>query len=327
MMISLVIPVFNEETNVEEMHRRCVQVLKDTPYIYEMIFVDDGSTDGTLERLKRIALTDQDVKVLSFSRNFGHQSAVTAGLEHAIGDAAVIIDGDLQDPPELIPDMIDKWREGYHVVYAKRSRRREEGIFKKGTAFLFYRIFRSLTATKIPLDTGDFRLMDRIVVDAVVSMRERNRFVRGLVTWVGFRQTGVEFEREKRFSAETKYPMTKMIRFALNGIFSFSDKPLKIATFIGGGASAVGFIMILWGLYSKFFMAETTVKGWTSVFVAVLFLGGVQLFAIGIIGEYISRIYDECKGRPVYIIREKINYAQDTPRHNCPSSLAAEKDP
>lgn len=325
-MISLVIPVFDEETNVEEMYKRCLRVLMDVSSAYEMIFIDDGSTDRTLGKLREIAATDQDVKVLSLSRNFGHQAAVTAGLEHAMGDAIIIIDGDLQDPPELIPDMIDKWRQGYHVVYAKRRRRMEEGIFKKGTAFLFYRVFRLLTPTKIPLDTGDFRLMDRVVVDALINMRERNRFIRGLVSWVGFRQTGVEFERKKRFSAETKYPVKKMIRFASNAIFSFSDKPLKIATLIGGGASALGFVMILWGLYSKFFMAETTVRGWTSVFVAVLFLGGVQLFAIGIIGEYVSRIYDECKGRPIYIIGEKINYAKDTDCNNYPSSSAPEKD-
>ena len=310
-MISVVIPVFNEETNVKEMYGRCSKVMRENSYFYEIIFVDDGSTDDTLKRLKEIATNDDNVKILSLSRNFGHQLAVTAGLDHAVGDAVVIIDGDVQDPPELIPDMIDKWRQGYQLVYAKRSKRQGEGIFKKITAFLFYRIIRLLTTTDIPVDTGDFRLIDRVVVDSLKNMRERNRFIRGLVSWVGFRQTGVQFERKERLSGEPKYTLKKMIRFALNAIFSFSDKPLKIATVVGLLSSALGLIMIFWGLYSKFFMPETTVKGWTSVFVAVLFLGGVQLFAIGIIGEYISRIYDESKGRPLYIIAEKINYGKN----------------
>ena len=306
-MLSIVVPMLNEETNVREMYQRCSKTMMDSALTYEIIFVDDGSTDGTLKRLKEIASQDDKVKVLALSRNFGHQLAVTAGLEHALGDAVVVMDGDLQDPPELILDMIDKWRQGYQVVYAKRRGRKGEGIFKKGTAFLFYRILRLLTTTQVPTDTGDFRLLDRAVVDALKDIGERNRFIRGLVSWVGFRQTGVEFQREERLSERTKFPTRKMIRFALNAIFSFSDKPLKIATFLGVISSALGFVMILWGLYSKFFMPETTVRGWTSVFVAVLFLGGVQLFAIGIIGEYISRIYDESKGRPLYIVSEKVN--------------------
>lgn len=316
MMISVVVPVCNEETNVQEMHTRCSATLTDSAHAYEIIFVDDGSTDRTLKKLKEIAASDDNVKILGLSRNFGHQLAVTAGLEHAIGDAVVVIDGDLQDPPELIPDMLDKWRQGFQVVYAKRCRRKGEGIFKRATAFLFYRTLRLFTSTDIPVDTGDFRLMDRVVVDSLKSMKERNRFIRGLVSWAGFRQTGVEFERGERLSAKTKYPTRKMIRFALNAIFSFSDKPLKIATFVGAFSSALGLLMILWGLYSKFFMPETTVRGWTSVFVAVLFLGGVQLFTIGIIGEYISRIYDESKGRPLYIIAEKINWQKDTADKN-----------
>ncbi len=307
-MISIVVPVFNEETNIQEMHKRCSAALTDIGQACEIIFVDDGSADDTVKKLKEISANDDSVKVLRLSRNFGHQLAATAGLEHATGDAVVVMDGDLQDPPELIPDMVEKWRQGFQVVYAKRRRRKGEGIFKRGTAFLFYRSLRLFTATDIPADTGDFRLMDRVVVDSLKDMGERNRFIRGLVSWVGFRQTGVEFERDERLSAKTKYPTRKMIRFALNAIFSFSDKPLKIATFVGGFASAFGFLMILWGLYSKFFMPGTTVRGWTSVFVAVLFLGGVQLFATGIIGEYISRIYDEAKGRPLYIIAEKINW-------------------
>jgi len=310
-MISVVVPVFNEEANVEEMHRRCSAVLIAGAPAHEIIFVDDGSTDSTLNKLRKIAASDEHVKVLCFSRNFGHQLAVTAGLEHATGDATVVIDGDLQDPPELIQEMIDKWRQGYQVVYAERQKRRGEGILKKATAFFFYRILRLLTTTHIPVDTGDFRLMDKAVVDSLKKMKERSRFIRGLVSWVGFRQTPVKFERKERLSGETKFPYRKMIRFGLSAIFSFSDKPLRIATFLGIGASGLGFAMIVWGLYSKLFMAETTVKGWTSVFVAVLFLGGMQLFTIGIIGEYISRIYEESKGRPLYIISEKINFEQD----------------
>ncbi len=311
--ISIVVPVFNEETNVYEMHRRCSESLGTLATDYEVIFVDDGSTDHTLENLREIAGEDDKVKVLSLSRNFGHQLAVTAGLEHATGDATVVIDGDLQDPPEVIPRMIEKWKEGYDVVYAKRVSREGEGIYKRVTAFLFYRILRLLTTTDVPVDTGDFRLMDRNVVETLKNMGERNRFLRGLVSWVGFKQTGIEFERRERFSAATKYPTRKMIRFALNAIFSFSDRPLKIATVLGLASALLGFMMILWGLYSKFFMAESTVRGWTSVFVAVLFLGGVQLFTIGIIGEYISRIYDESKARPLYIVAEKRNFGKGSP--------------
>jgi dolichol-phosphate mannosyltransferase len=306
-VISVVVPLFNEEANVQEMYQRCSTTLAQSTQGYEIIFVDDGSSDGTLKELEQIAATDHNVKVLSFSRNFGHQLAVTAGLDHASGDAVVIIDGDLQDPPELILDMIEQWKRGYQVVYARRRRRQGEGILKRLTAFVFYRLLRKLTTTDIPVDTGDFRLLDRAVVDALGAMKERNRFLRGLVSWIGFRQIGVDFDRQERFADDTKYSTMKMIRFALDGVFSFSYKPLKIATLLGAFSSALGFTMILWGLYSKFFMPETTVKGWTSVFVAVLFLGGVQLFTIGIIGEYISRIYDESKGRPLYIVSEKIN--------------------
>jgi dolichol-phosphate mannosyltransferase len=234
--------------------------------------------------------------------------AVTAGLDYATGDAVVVIDGDLQDPPELIPKMIETWRQGYQVVYARRRKRKGDSFFKRSTAFFFYRIMRTLTATDIPVDTGDFRLMDRSVVDVLTNMRERSRFIRGLVAWVGFRQIGVEFERQERLSGETKYPLSKMLKFALNGIISFSDKPLKIASYMGLFSAVIGMLMILWGFYSKIFTPESTIPGWTSVFVAVLFLGGVQLFTIGIIGEYISRIYDESKSRPLYIVSELINH-------------------
>ncbi|MFZ7127485.1 MAG: glycosyltransferase family 2 protein [Desulfobacterales bacterium] len=304
-MISVVVPVYNEATNIHEVHRRCTQAMQAVG-AYELVFVNDGSRDHTLEMLREIAARDPRVLVISFSRNFGHQIAVTAGLDHARGDAVVVIDGDLQDPPELIPDMVAKWKEGYQVVYARRRRRKGEGLFKKITAFAFYRVMRAMTATDIPVDAGDFRLIDRAVVDVLKNMRERSRFIRGMVSWAGFRQVGIEFERDPRHSGETKYPLPKMIRFALNGIFSFSDKPLKIASYIGLISSLVGMLMILWGLYSKLFHPETTITGWASVFVAVLFIGGIQLFTIGIIGEYISRIYDESKARPLYVVGETI---------------------
>ena len=306
-LISVVVPVYNEESNIHEVYRRCSAVLA-LMGPYELIFVNDGSIDRTLDALKEIAAKDQRVKIVSFARNFGHQMAVTAGLDHACGDAAVIIDGDLQDPPELIPQMLGKWQEGYQVVYAKRKRRKGDSIFKRATAFLFYRVLRALTSTEIPLDTGDFRLLDRSVINVLKGMRERSRFIRGLIAWVGFRQIGVEFERHERFSGDTKYPLSKMIKFALNGIISFSDKPLKIASFMGLVCSCVGMTMILWGIYSKFFRPESTLPGWTSVFIAVLFLGGIQLFTIGIIGEYIGRIYEESKSRPLYVVSELINY-------------------
>ncbi len=306
-LISIVVPLLNEETNANTIYDRCRNVFQKIEQDYEFVIIDDGSTDNTLTVLKDLAETDKKVKILSFSRNFGHQSAITAGIDYAQGDAVVIIDGDLQDPPELIPQMIEKWKEGYQVVYAKRTKRKGETFFKKTTASLFYRTFQYLANAQIPLDTGDFRLMDRSVVDSLKELKERNRFIRGLVYWVGFNQIGVEYERDERKTGESKYPLSKMVRFASNGIFSFSDKPLRLATIMGLLSSMLGLIMIFWGLYSKFVLSDTTIRGWTSVFISILFLGGIQLFTLGIIGEYISRIYDELKARPIYIIQEKIN--------------------
>ncbi len=307
-VISVVVPVLNEETNIRVFHKRATGVFSDIPEDYEIIFVDDGSADNTLEILKELSANDNRIKVISFSRNFGHQSAITAGLDYAAGDAVAIIDGDLQDPPELIGEMIKKWKENYQVVYAQRTKRKGETVFKKLTASIFYRFFHYFTKSDMPLDAGDFRLVDRSVVEALKKLKEKNRFMRGLVNWVGFNQTPVFYERDERLSGETKYPLSKMIRFANNAIFSFSDRPLKIATVIGLTASAIGLLMILWGLYSKFFLGENTIKGWTSVFISVLFLGGVQLFTLGIIGEYIGRIYDETKSRPIYLVKEEVNF-------------------
>ncbi len=306
-LITVIVPVFNEEENIAEIYQRCAAVFEKSGEAHEMIFVNDGSTDRSLERLKTLAGSDRQVRIVSFSRNFGHQIAVTAGLDFAQGDAVVIIDADLQDPPELIEQMVEKWKEGYQVVYGQRKERKGETFFKKKTAYLFYRLMRFMTATDMPADTGDFRLMDQEVVAVLKNMKERNRFLRGMVSWVGFQQTGLQFERQERHAGKTKYPLAKMIRFAVNGIVSFSDKPLRIASYLGLLASGIGLLIIFYGIYSKFFMPETTVTGWTSVFVAVLFLGGVQLFTIGIIGEYISRIYEETKSRPLYVIDERIN--------------------
>jgi dolichol-phosphate mannosyltransferase len=312
-MHSVIVPVYNEEETIELFYDRITPVLRSISDQYEIIFVNDGSTDDSLSLLRGIVAKDPKVVAVSFSRNFGHQIAVSAGIDHARGHAVIVIDGDLQDPPELIPEMLAKWKEGYQVVYAQRKRRKGESLFKKITAFAFYRTLRAMTSTDIPLDTGDFRLMDRSVVEVLKNMRERSRFIRGMVAWVGFRQIGVEFERDERFSGKTKYHLSKMIRFALNGIFSFSDKPLKIASYIGLFTSFIGMLMIIWGLYSKIFRPETTIAGWASVFVAVLFFGGIQLFTIGIIGEYISRIYDESKARPLYVVGEYIRNEHSGP--------------
>lgn len=306
-LISIVVPLYNEESNIIEFYKRTRTVFDRLNYEYEIIFVDDGSRDRTLDLLKELASRDDAVKIVSFSRNFGHQAAFTAGLNFTKGDAVVLIDGDLQDPPELISEMIEIWKQGADVVYAKRKKRKGENIFKRVTASLFYRIFRYFTDTQIPMDTGDFRLMDRKVVNSLLSLKENNRFMRGLVSWVGFNQVPLYYDREERFSGETKYPFGKMLRFALNAIVSFSDKPLKMATILGLFSSALGLIMIVWGLYSRLFLPQTTIQGWTSVFISVLFLGGVQLFTLGIIGEYISRIYDESKNRPIYIVEETVN--------------------
>ena len=311
-LVSIVVPLYNEESNVKEFYTRTHSVFDNLEHECEMIFVDDGSRDQTFSMLKELAAGDSAVKVVSFSRNFGHQAAFTAGLDFTRGSAVVLIDGDLQDPPELIADMIELWKQGADVVYAQRRKRKGENIFKRVTASLFYRIFRYFTDTQIPLDTGDFRLMDRKVVNSLLRLKENNRFMRGLVSWVGFKQVPLYYDRDERFSGETKYPFGKMLRFALNAIVSFSDKPLKIATILGLFSSFVGLAMILWGLYAHFFQPQTTIKGWTSVFISVLFLGGVQLFTLGIIGEYISRIYDESKDRPIYIVGETVNIESDS---------------
>ena len=299
--ISVVIPVFNEELVIERTYERLSSVMEDMPYPYELLFVDDGSTDSSLSILDAIADRDEKAHLISFSRNFGHQAAVMAGIEYARGDAVVLIDADLQDPPEVIPQMVEKWREGYDVVYGKRTKRKGEGVFKKVTAYFFYRFLRSMTETDIPKDTGDFRLMDKRVCERMRLLREKRPFVRGLVRWVGFKQTSVEYVRDERAAGETKYPLKKMLRLATDGIFSFSYKPLKLAGYVGFALSLVSFVYIIVVICQRLFTQQVQ-PGWASLMAIILFFNGIILIMLGILGEYLGRIYEEVKDRPLYIV-------------------------
>ena len=300
---SIIAPIYNELENIPELYRRVSDVMDSTGEPWELVLVDDGSTDGSTEAIRNLAKEDECVRPVIFARNFGHQIAITAGWDYARGDAVVIIDADLQDPPELILEMAKKWKEGYEVVYAVRTEREGESWFKIWTASLFYRLIYRITDVKIPLDTGDFRLMDRKVVNVLRQMRERHRFPRGMSAWVGFKQVGVEYKRAARKAGETKYPFRKMFRLALNAITSFSYFPLQVATFFGFASAGIAIIAIpvvvaLRLAGSHFFEGQTT------TLISVLFLGGVQLISLGILGEYVGRLYDEAKGRPLYIIRD-----------------------
>lgn len=308
-VISIVVPVYNEEAVVFESYKRLKGVMESLNEPYEMIFVNDGSRDATPGIVRRICEDDPTVHFIDFARNFGHQVAISAGMDYASGEAVVVIDADLQDPPEVIPAMIAKWREGYDVVYGKRAERKGETLFKRFTSAAFYRVLQTLTDVDIPVDTGDFRLIDRKVCDALKLIKERNRYVRGIISWLGFKQTGVEFVRDKRFAGETKYPLKKMLRFAFDGITSFSVKPLKLSSYVGGIVSFAGFAYLLVVVYQKLF-TERTVTGWASMMAVSLFFNGVVLMMLGIIGEYIGRIYDEAKGRPLYVVRETLNFAK-----------------
>lgn len=305
-VISVVVPLYNEEQVAYESYTRLKAVMESLHEPYEMIFINDGSRDATPIILRRICETDPTVHFIDFSRNFGHQTAISAGMDYASGDAVVVIDADLQDPPEVIPAMIAKWREGFDVVYGKRAERKGETLFKRVTSAVFYRLLKNLSDVDIPVDTGDFRLIDRKVCDALKQVKERNRYVRGIISWLGFRQTGVEYVRDKRFAGETKYPLHKMLRFAFDGITSFSIKPLKLSSYVGGWISVTGFLYLLVVLFLKLF-TNHTIAGWASVMAVSLFFNGVVLMMLGIIGEYIGRIYDEAKGRPLYIVREVVN--------------------
>lgn len=307
---SIVIPVFNEAEVLAVLYARLTEVMEQVGEPYEIIFVDDGSSDASPVLLRELRAKDARVKLLSFSRNFGHQIAITAGLDHCAGQAAVVMDADLQDPPEVIPRLIERWREGYDVVAAVREGRKGEGLFKRMTAAVFYRLLSRLTATEIPVDAGDFRLMSRRAVDALKSIRERDRFVRGLTIWVGFRQTTVSFIRDVRHAGETKYPFRKMLRFAVNGITSFSAVPLQLATYLGFVVSFISLGYIVYAVWLKI-SADRLVPGWTSVIVAVLFMGGVQLISLGIIGEYVGRIHEEVKRRPLYVIGDSEGFEKD----------------
>jgi len=312
-VISVVVPVYNEEAVIHESYSRLNRVLKGLDEPYELIFVNDGSRDATADIIRSICEADPCVRLIDFARNFGHQTAITAGMDYASGEAVIVIDADLQDPPEVIPEMIAKWREGFDVVYGQRAQRKGETLFKRFTSAAFYRLLQRLTDVDIPVDTGDFRLIDRKVCDALKSVKERNRYVRGIISWLGFRQTGVEFVREERFAGETKYPLKKMLRFAFDAIASFSYKPLKLATYVGLTVSFSAFAYILVVVYQKLF-TDTTVTGWASTMAVNLFFNGVVLMMLGIIGEYIGRIYDEAKGRPLYVVREKVNFAKGEAR-------------
>ncbi|MGB3890920.1 MAG: glycosyltransferase family 2 protein [Priestia megaterium] len=301
---SIVVPVYNEEEVIHETYRRLTEVMRSTKEAYELLFVNDGSRDRTAEIIKEYSEQDPAVVLLDFARNFGPQIAITAGMDYARGEAVVVIDADLQDPPELILEMIEKWKQGFDVVYAKRTKRKGETYFKKQTAAMFYRFLRAMTDIDIPLDTGDFRLLDRKVCNQMNSIQEKNRFVRGLVSWVGFKQTAVEYERDERLAGESKYPLKKMLKLSMDGITSFSYKPLKLASYAGVTLSGIGFIYLLVVLYLKLF-TDSTITGWSSLIVIQLFFSGIILIILGMIGEYIGRIYDETKNRPLYIVREK----------------------
>ena len=300
---SLVVPVYNEEETLPELLRRLASLLDRMDGECEVILVDDGSSDGSYELMAAAHEDDARFKVLRLSRNFGHQIAVTAGLDAALGNAVIVMDADLQDPPEVALDLAARWREGFDVVYAVREERQGESTFKRLTATAFYRVFRRMTEVDVPLDVGDFRLVDRRALDAFRSMRETNRYVRGMFSWIGFRQTGVPFRREVRFAGETKYPLGKMVKFATDGIVSFSAAPLRLALKIGFAVSGLSFLMGAVFLFSKV-LGLYSVPGLASIAVFVAFLGGIQLFLIGILGEYIARIHDEVKGRPLYLVRD-----------------------
>jgi polyisoprenyl-phosphate glycosyltransferase len=300
---SIIAPIFNERENLPELRRRVKEVMDSTGEPWELILVDDGSTDGSTDIMRALAKEDKCVRPVIFARNFGHQVAVTAGLDYSRGDAVIIIDADLQDPPELILEMAKKWKEGYEVVYAVRAEREGESWFKLWTASLFYRLIYRITDVKIPLDTGDFRLMDRKVVDVMNNMRERHRFLRGMSAWVGFKQIGVEYKRAARVAGETKYPFRKMFRLAVNAVTGFSYFPLQVATYFGFFSAGIAALAIPFVIYMRV-TGSQAFFGQATTLIAVLFLGGVQLICVGILGEYIGRLYDEAKGRPLYITRE-----------------------
>ena len=342
MLLSIVIPCYNEEQVLPESIKRIQEVVsmlqeqfgssitrKNNNYTWggvdtELIFVNDGSSDRTLEILLNAQSKYSNIRVVNFARNFGHQIAVTAGMDAANGDAVVLMDSDLQDPPEVVLKMFSLWLDGYDVVYATRTKRPGETKFKKATATMFYRILNMLSDTKIPLDTGDFRLMDRKVVDSLNAMPEHERFIRGMVSWVGFKQISLPYERAERFAGTSKYPLKKMLSFALTGILSFSIKPLKLASMLGMFSSFIALLGLIYALYANL-VTGTAISGWTSIILLITFIGGIQLFCIGILGEYIGRIYNHVKGRPLYIVESYYGYHTDSPKQVRSPVLHVEK--
>ena len=320
-VLTLVLPIYNEEEVIPILHDRLQTFLRTLGVDAEVLFVNDGSKDSSLPLLRELAAKDPRYQVLSFSRNFGHQSAITAGVEYARGKAVVVMDADLQDPPEVVVEMLARWREGYDVVYGKRRSREGETWFKLVTAKYFYRVFRAMIPIEVPLDAGDFRLMSRQVVVTMRSLREAHRFVRGMVAWVGFRQVAVLYDRPGRAAGETKYPLRKMIRFAIDGITSFSVLPLRFATYLGMFISVASVAYAIWALFDKFFL-HATVQGWTTTVVLVALLSSVQLLMIGILGEYVGRIYEQVKLRPLYVVGDRVN----VPREPDTDELDADED-
>ena len=309
-MISVVAPVYNEEGTIAELHRRLAETL---PALgpYEIVFVDDGSGDGSWDRLLELAGKDSHVRLLRLSRNFGHQAALSAGLDAARGDAIVLMDADLQDPPELIPELVAKWREGFDVVYAIRGDREGEPRLRLASISVFYRVLHRISPTGIPTNAGDFRLLSRRAADAISAMPERARFLRGMTSWIGYRQTGVPYRRDARYAGESKYPARKLIRLGLDGITSFSTAPIKLVTAIGFVLVVFCFGVLVWSLYVRFFTPHHP-QGWTSVIAVVLLLGGVQLLSLGVIGQYVARIFDETKQRPLYLVDEVVENVRTT---------------
>lgn len=327
MLVSIVVPCFNEEEVIKETAKRLINVTdkikvrlrglskedkfedRKNPdnWDFELIFINDGSKDRTEEILKKLSEDFCVIKVINFSRNFGHQIAVTAGIDASQGDAVVLIDADLQDPPELIEKMIELWIKGFEVVYATRTKRQGENKFKLTTARIFYRVLNLLSDTPIPLDTGDFRLMDRSVVNVLKNMPERDRFIRGMVSWVGFNQISLPYERKERFAGKSKYPLRKMMAFAISGIMSFSIKPLRLSIWLGFISSIMAFLFCIYAIVLKLFTSQT-IEGWTSIVIAIMFMGGVQLICLGVLGEYIGRIYEKSKDRPLYIVKNSFGF-------------------
>jgi dolichol-phosphate mannosyltransferase len=313
MLVSAVVPCYDEQDVLSETHAALSAALSALEGAdSEIVYVDDGSRDRTREILRDVQRRDPRVRVVGLSRNFGHQIAVSAGIESAAGDCVVVIDADLQDPPEVIGEMVALWREGYEVVYGVRADREGETAFKKWTARVFYRLINRLSHVEMPLDAGDFRLMDRRVVDVLLSMPERDRYLRGMVSWIGFRQAAVLYRRAPRLAGKSKYPLAKMIRFAADGLLSFSVTPLRLAIWTGFAAIALAFLGIVWAVL-EWLLTNDLVRGWASIFTAVLFLGGVQLITLGIIGEYIGRIYAEVKRRPLYVVAERLGFENRRP--------------